>query len=80
MTTADYYGLARPGRERTFDGVFAVLENAADRYRRWRKLRRAVGELRGLDDRMLKDIGLSRTTLYAAASDVYDQGVDHDVR
>jgi uncharacterized protein YjiS (DUF1127 family) len=35
---------------------------------------RAMGELRELDDRMLKDIGLSRSTLYAAARDVHGFG------
>ena len=33
---------------------------AARRYRDWRKRRLAIAELRSLDDRTLKDIGLSR--------------------
>jgi uncharacterized protein YjiS (DUF1127 family) len=77
MTTAEYYGVARPRRQAAgieFDPGFsaviiALLADTWDRYCEWRRLRRAVSELRGLDERMLKDIGLSRSTLYSAAAD-----------
>ena len=86
MTTAEYYGVARPRRHRAI-GEFnsysdmgigtilgAILSDVVTRYRTWRKLRRAVGELRGLDDRMLKDIGLARSSLYDSARRVHEAG------
>jgi uncharacterized protein YjiS (DUF1127 family) len=70
MTTAEYFGLARPRSPRFFGaGLFVYI--AASQVRRWLRMRRAISELRQLDDRMLSDIGLSRSTLYAAAREVH---------
>lgn len=88
MTTADFVDFQEPGRRspeaksgRTMGGRVtagkAVLAVVA-RFRRWRTLNRSVGELQGLNDRMLKDIGLSRSVIYSAARDAYD-GRNEDV-
>ncbi|MEJ8571442.1 DUF1127 domain-containing protein [Microbaculum marinum] len=94
MTSAEYFGAARPGLHRPLGdalaagGVAGIVALVADagagvcrRLSRWRKLRRAVGELGRLDDRMLKDIGLSRSSLYASARDGLGiGGVGHEFR
>jgi len=67
MTTAEYYGLARPRGERHFSAAAAFALNAFRSLRRWARIRRTVHELSHLDDRMLNDIGLNRSTLFAAA-------------
>jgi uncharacterized protein YjiS (DUF1127 family) len=71
MSTAELFGLDQPGRERTINGIGSALYRACDAMRRWYKMRIAIGELRELDDRMLSDIGLSRSTLYSAAREVH---------
>lgn len=70
MTTAEYFGLARPQSPSLFDAG-QVARNALATVRRWCRMRRALVELRELDDRMLTDIGLCRSTLYAAAREVH---------
>ena len=40
--------------------IAAVVLAAAGRYRAWRQRHRAIGELLALDERTLRDIGLSR--------------------
>lgn len=81
MTTADYFGMDRPHREPTVGSVLVgFVRSAFAHYRRWCALRRAVGELRELDDRMLSDIGLSRSTIFAAATGMYELESNHHVR
>jgi len=74
MTTVEYFGLARPRSRTPFEVAGSMFTRTWDAFRRWRRMSRAMGELRELDDRMLKDIGLSRSTLYAAARDVHGFG------
>ena len=76
MTTAEYVGSARlrhrqPRWKRTFANAVAAFAAAVDHFRRWYRMRRAVRELRDLDDRMLSDIGLNRSTLHAAAREAH---------
>lgn len=74
MTTAEYFGLARPRGERAYEVAGSLVYQAIEAFMRWRRMRRAIGELRELDERMLKDIGLSRSTLYSAAREVHGFG------
>ncbi len=73
MTTAQYFGPERPARSFS-DGLMATAGSAFGAVRRYLRMRRALVELRQLDDRMLKDIGLSRSTLYASALDAHGFG------
>lgn len=43
-----------------------VLKSLVARYQAWQKHQQAVAELRGLDDAMLRDIGLNRSEIEAA--------------
>lgn len=81
MTTVEYHDLARPAARSALEGVAAAMLAAVDAVRRYVRMRRALAELRGLDDRMLKDIGLSRSTLHAAALEVHGfAGIGHGGR
>jgi uncharacterized protein YjiS (DUF1127 family) len=71
MTTAEYFGQTRPRNQRTFGNAGAFVLSAIRTWRRWSRMRRAIVELNGLDDRMLSDIGLSRSTLYVSAREAY---------
>lgn len=48
------------------DGVTAGLRALAAKFQAWQRKRAAYEELMALDDRMLKDIGISRTEIPAA--------------
>ncbi len=67
MTTAEYVGLARPRSGRTAGSAGSFVLNAYRSLRRWARVRRTIRELSHLDDRMLSDIGLNRSTLFVAA-------------
>ncbi len=73
MTTAEYFGLARPRTNRLSGAGLFVLATLST-IRRWARMQRAIHELRQLDDRMLADIGLNRSSLYAAAREVHGFG------
>ncbi|WP_436639779.1 DUF1127 domain-containing protein [Microbaculum sp. FT89] len=70
MTTAEYFGLARPQSPSLF-GAGQFVHSTFAMVRRWCRMRQALVELRELDDRMLTDIGLCRSTLYATAREVH---------
>ncbi len=74
MTTAEHFGPARPRTRRSHGAVLDLLARAADVVRRWHRMHRAIGELRELDDRLLEDIGLNRSTLFAAARERHGFG------
>ncbi len=50
----------------------ARLAKTAAAFRQWRRRRRAIAELQGLDARILKDMGLSRGRIYAAVYGIDD--------
>ncbi|MEM7776268.1 MAG: DUF1127 domain-containing protein [Pseudomonadota bacterium] len=69
ITAIEYQTYMRRGRPR---GLASVLRVAFRRFVAWRHHRAAIQTLRQLDDRMLKDIGLSRSDIVGA---VYGQHV-----
>lgn len=74
MTTAEYFGAERPAAHGAAAALMAAARSAIGLVGRYRRMRRALHELNRLDDRMLKDIGLSRSTLNASALDVHGFG------
>mgnify|MGYP000563181738 CR=1 FL=1 len=74
MTTADYVGQAQPRSASAFGEAGALVRTVFETVGRWWRMRKALAELRDLDDRMLNDIGLSRSTLLSAARDVHGFG------
>ena len=74
MTTAAHFGPARPYARPAPERTSAKLGRFVDIFRRWLRMRRALAELRELDDRLLDDIGLCRSTLYAAARERHGFG------
>lgn len=53
--------------------TWAALKGAADRYKAYLADRRAMAELEGLDDSMLRDIGLSRSQIPAAVAGLIER-------
>ena len=51
------------------------IADLGQRFAKWRSARRAGRQLRGLDDRMLKDLGVHRSQISSIA-----QGVDKPYR
>lgn len=54
---------------RTDSGLFAVLRRLAARFNEARRRRAALRELAGLDDRTLRDMGLTRSELDSAVAE-----------
>lgn len=68
--------LARAGH-RLVVGVAGLAGGIVAVLRQWRERRRATHELLSLDDRMLKDIGLTRGDIWAAVhGELSDRGVE----
>ena len=58
-----YEELARPARPSLLARIGSTLSGAVSAFESYLEFRRQRRELRGLDDRMLKDIGLSRADI-----------------
>jgi uncharacterized protein YjiS (DUF1127 family) len=77
MTTAEtaahggYRAQPRPRSERITDAAGAFVSVAIEACRRWGRMHLAVVERNGLDNRILSDIGLGRSTLYTTAREAY---------
>ena len=77
--TADH-SPAAPIREATafLARLTAPVAETLAAAQRWRKRRRAYAELMSLDDRLLRDIGLSRSRIEATLSSEVDQRAAFD--
>jgi uncharacterized protein YjiS (DUF1127 family) len=68
--------LVRAGH-RLVTAVVGVAVRTSDAVRQWRERRRATHELQSLDDRLLKDIGITRGEVWAAVHGALsDRGVE----
>jgi len=80
-TIARYEARARVERAHGVHDAFAALRSpiatalraGLRRYRRWRLARATIGELERLDDRMLRDIGVSRSRIRGLAWSIAEQ-------
>ena len=60
LMRTDFQGLARPSRPSLLSRVLGSLSGLTNGFESYVEFRRQRRELSALDDRMLKDIGLSR--------------------
>ncbi|MEJ8571446.1 DUF1127 domain-containing protein [Microbaculum marinum] len=67
MTTVPHFAPAGARIRQRRMSLVDRLARGWDVVCRWRRMRRAIAELSELDDRLLDDVGLSRSTLYARA-------------
>lgn len=63
-------GVTHPCGQQPFGAAGRFARTAFGSLGHWLRVRRATFELLRLDDRMLSDIGLSRSTLFSAAMEV----------
>jgi len=87
MTTADFTDFPRTARRSSvlIPGALAIvraapvdaLAGAVTLVRRWRAFSKSFGELQRLDDRMLLDIGLTRSMVRSPARHAYDERTRH---
>lgn len=63
LMRTDFEGFTRPERASLLSRAYAQFSSLAGALEGWLEFRRQKRELLGLDDRMLKDIGLSRSDI-----------------